>query len=69
MRWLLLGSPDEANWVVVDDQSTTSYPVPVERLVFGPPVLIDAMQPVDIEVTINPKHLGKLDTLNPGYKP
>ncbi len=48
VRWMLLASPDEKNWVLVDDQSQASYPTPVERGVSGPDLTIDAMLASDL---------------------
>lgn len=36
VRWMILASPDAVRWTLIDDQTTTSFPMPLVRNTFAP---------------------------------
>jgi hypothetical protein len=70
VRWMLIASPNEKEWVLVDDQTAASYPTPIERGVAGPDIYIDAMFTAEktalvpfVEITESTRVPSALNTL------
>lgn len=45
VRWMLLASADGVQWLLIDDQTSTSFPMPLTRSAFAPRKMLSLLQP------------------------